>query len=219
MREHEIEPIPGLPERPPEGEAILWQGSPRWWSLARRGFYVSTIAIYFGIAIAAVLVGELSLGTPVTGALASGLWLLVPAGLATGLLTLLAWLYARMTVYTITSERVVIRSGLALPSAINIPFERVVSAGIKHYRDDTGDLALRLDRENRASLVMLWPHVRPFQWSWPEPALRCIAGPQHVADLLGEALQQRLRRQSHPEAGSDDGSAADDQCSDGAAVA
>lgn len=209
MREHEIEPIPGLPERPPQGEEILWQGSPRWWSLARRGFHVTTIAIYFGIAIVAVVAGELSMGTGAAGALMSGLWLLVPAGLASGLLTLLAWLYARMTIYTITSERIVIRSGLALPSAINIPFERVISAGVKQYGDDTGDLALRLDREKRASLVMLWPHVRPFQWSWPEPAMRCVANPQHVADLLGDALQERLRRQSHPDAASE-ASAADE---------
>ena len=30
-----IEPIPGLPERPPQGEEILWQGRPNWWALAK----------------------------------------------------------------------------------------------------------------------------------------------------------------------------------------
>jgi len=222
LREHEVEPVAGLPERPPEGETVLWQDAPRWWPLARRAFHVTTIGVYFGVAMLAVIAGQLAMGTPVAEAVAAGLWLLVPAGLATGLLTLLAWLYARMTVYTITSERVVIRSGLALPSAINLPFARVVSAGVKDYRDNTGDLALRLDRAERASLVMLWPHVRPFKWAWPEPALRSIANPQHVADILGEALQERLRRQSHSDATDDAASSGSDQPSGdsrGAAVA
>lgn len=30
-----VEPIPGLPELPPEGEHILWQGAPCWHALAR----------------------------------------------------------------------------------------------------------------------------------------------------------------------------------------
>ncbi|MEO1362599.1 MAG: PH domain-containing protein, partial [Pseudomonadota bacterium] len=31
----EIEPVAGLPEAPPEGEQILWQGRPDTWALAR----------------------------------------------------------------------------------------------------------------------------------------------------------------------------------------
>ncbi len=32
----DIEPVLGLPEAPPEGETILWQGAPLAWPLAKR---------------------------------------------------------------------------------------------------------------------------------------------------------------------------------------
>ncbi|MEO0946437.1 MAG: PH domain-containing protein, partial [Pseudomonadota bacterium] len=32
------EPVRGLPERPPEGEEILWQGQPSAWALTRSAF-------------------------------------------------------------------------------------------------------------------------------------------------------------------------------------
>ena len=47
VNEHETEPVRGLPQRLPAGEALLWQGSPLAWSLARRGFHVVDLAIYF----------------------------------------------------------------------------------------------------------------------------------------------------------------------------
>ena len=45
--EHELEPAYGLPERLPANERILWQGSPDWRTLARRVFFVRTLALYF----------------------------------------------------------------------------------------------------------------------------------------------------------------------------
>lgn len=192
MSEGEVEPIPGLPERPPEGEEILWQGSPRWWPLARRAFRVTTVTAYFGVAMAAVLAADVWNGEPAGPAFLSALWLLVPAALAVGLLSGLAWLYARMTVYTITSERLVVRSGIALPTAINLPFARIASAALKEYRDGTGDIALAMEPgSERPSLVMLWPHVRPFRWRRPEPALRSVPDAAGVAETLATALTAR----------------------------
>jgi hypothetical protein len=39
-----FEPVPGLPAPLPKGERILWQGSPRWQSLARTAYYVNIVA-------------------------------------------------------------------------------------------------------------------------------------------------------------------------------
>ena len=39
------EPIPGLPADLPEGERLLWQGSPAWMSLAVRAFHIRKVAI------------------------------------------------------------------------------------------------------------------------------------------------------------------------------
>ena len=41
---------------------------------------------------------------------------------AIGMLTLLAWLSARATVYSVTSHRVIIKGGVALPVTVNLPF-------------------------------------------------------------------------------------------------
>ena len=45
--EHEFEAAPGLPERLPAGERILWQGAPDWRALALHAFHVRKLAIYF----------------------------------------------------------------------------------------------------------------------------------------------------------------------------
>ena len=41
------EPIRGLPETPPPGEIILWQGAPNWFMLAREALNVTWVAGYF----------------------------------------------------------------------------------------------------------------------------------------------------------------------------
>jgi hypothetical protein len=41
------EPVEGLPERPPEGESILWQGRPQAWALARESLAIRWVAGYF----------------------------------------------------------------------------------------------------------------------------------------------------------------------------
>jgi len=59
--EHEWEAAPGLPAPLPQGETVLWQGSPDWRQLALHAFHVRKIAIYFGLMLAvqgAFLLGE-----------------------------------------------------------------------------------------------------------------------------------------------------------------
>jgi hypothetical protein len=42
-----FEPVRGLPERPPLGEEILWQGAPSWWRLAVEALSLYWVAGYF----------------------------------------------------------------------------------------------------------------------------------------------------------------------------
>ena len=49
MMEHDYEPVPGLPERLPEGETILWQGAPMAQSFARYAFHIRAVAAYFAL--------------------------------------------------------------------------------------------------------------------------------------------------------------------------
>ncbi len=46
------------------------------------------------------------------------------------ILSLLAYLIARTTIYSITSRRVVMRFGVALPMTVNIPFKAIRSADV-----------------------------------------------------------------------------------------
>ena len=42
-----FEPIRGLPERPPEGEVILWQGQPNWLRLTVDSLNLWWVSAYF----------------------------------------------------------------------------------------------------------------------------------------------------------------------------
>jgi len=183
-----VEPIPGLPERPPEGEHILWQGAPDWRALARRAFHTRKIAIYAGLLLTwhgtAALYDGASLGTALT-AIAGALPL---AAAAVGLPALLAWLTARSTIYTITSKRLVIRGGVALPLTVNLPFSKIDAAAIKQHRDGSGDIPLTLKGDDRIAYLALWPNVRPWRLARPQPMLRALPDAADVAPLLVRAL-------------------------------
>ncbi|MGA1462008.1 MAG: hypothetical protein ACO37Y_02315, partial [Steroidobacteraceae bacterium] len=83
--DHEGEPVPGLPERLPEGEHILWQGAPRWTSLAVRAFHVRKLAIYFGLLMALRALESIRAGSTLVEAAAEATGLLPLALLALGL--------------------------------------------------------------------------------------------------------------------------------------
>ncbi|WP_448585235.1 photosynthetic complex putative assembly protein PuhB [Thermaurantiacus sp.] len=193
--EHEAEPIPGLPGRLPPGERILWQGRPDWRHLARSAFHVRLVGAYFAILVVIGVLSGSFLGALLT--LAAGL-----AGV--GLLLGLAILFARATIYTITSRRLVIRSGVALPLCVNLPMVQVETARLNARPDGSGDIALALKPEARAGYLLLWPHVRPWRFARPEPMLRGLADVRPVADLLARALAEAVpggRRLAVPEPG------------------
>jgi hypothetical protein len=189
VREHENEPVRGLPEILPSGETILWQGAPSWQGLALRALHVRGIAIYFALLFAWIAGSTISEGTPVPKALTGLLSVLPVAVLALGVLTGFAWLVHRTTVYTVTNRRVVLRFGTALPMTMNVPFSVIDTAGLKVYGDGTGDIPLKLDQATkRQSLVVLWPHVRPWRTVKPEPMLRAVPDARRVAQILASAL-------------------------------
>lgn len=179
--EIELEPIPGLPGLPPQGERVLWQGRPGWKSLTRYAFRVRWLAAYFGV----VVVVSATMGASFTRL--ATMSLVFAAGL--GLCALMAWLQARSTVYTITSHRVVMRIGVALPVTWNFPFARLESADSYDHSDGTGDIALRLVAPDRVAWFHLWPHARPGRRLRARPTLRAVADPSKVAARLEQAVR------------------------------
>ncbi|MBB4315020.1 photosynthetic complex putative assembly protein PuhB [Roseospira marina] len=189
-----FEPIPGLPELPPEGERILWQGKPRWFSLARQAFKLPWIAAYFGLL--ALWGGASAIHDGVgleTAALGVVLPLLIGA-VVVALLCAVGYWAQGTTIYTITSERVIIRYGLAFQMTINLPFRVIEEAQLLVRRDGTGNIPLILQKDERVSNIMLWPHVRPWHWRRAQPMLRAIAVPEAVARVLADALADHARR-------------------------
>jgi len=187
VSEYANEPVRGLPGHLPAGEYIVWQGSPMWRPLARRVFHTHLVAAYF-----AVLVGwaALNLATGHTGGAVAvrGMAVTTAVGLgAVALLAALGWLSARATVYTITNHRVVLRFGVALPKCVNLPFTQITAAGLQVHADGSGDLPLAT-KAARLGFIHLWPNVRPWRFGTPEPMLRALPEPEHVARLLTDAL-------------------------------
>lgn len=187
--EYETEPVRGLPENLPAGERILWQGAPSWRALARRALHVRKVALYFALLLiwrAAVA------GTSGEDALSAmrGLALVAALGVAAvGILAAIAWLEARATVYTVTDRRVVLRFGVAIPMAVNLPHRGTQSAGFHPYADGTGDLSLVVPGASDLGFVLLWPHARPWRFGRRvEPMLRAVPDARAVAAVLARAL-------------------------------
>ena len=190
MSEFDIEPVPGLPEQLPEGEQLRWQGAPRWGALAVRAFHVRTVAIYFGLLIVFRFGYVLTSGESVKVGLLSGLWLLLLCLMAIAILALMAWAFARSTIYSITDRRVVIRFGVALPMAVNIPFKAIESAGLRRYAGGVGDIPMALGEGHSVNFLILWPNVRPWRFFDAQPMLRGLADVDKVAGILADALRE-----------------------------
>ena len=189
MSEHDFEPIRGLPGVPPEGETILWQGAPDWRVLACEAFHIRAVAAYFAAMVVWRVAGSIASGVSVPGALQAALLTAPIALVALAMLAFLAWLNSRTTVYTITSRRVVMRFGAALPKAFNLPFSIIEGAALKPIAGEAGDLALKLVAPNKIAFLHLWPHVRPWRVASPQPTFRALPDAKAAAAILASAME------------------------------
>jgi len=188
MREHETEPTPGLPEALPKGEQILWQGRPTWKALARHGFHLRLLALYF-VALAAWSAAELAAAGATPAAMVGGaVWLIVLGVIPVVLVMAFAYASARTTLYTVTDRRIVMRVGVALPLTVNLPLSAVGSATMRRYADGGGDIILAMEGRRRVSYVALWPHLRGLSVLQPRPMLRAVPDVEAAAQALANAL-------------------------------
>ena len=198
MNEHEFEPVPGLPEHLPEGERLLWQGAPRWQSIAVRAFHVRKVVVYFALLMAWDATSSMAAGMSLLRAVGGVAWVGVLGLLAVGVLSLLAWQSARSTLYTITSRRIVMRFGIALPMSLNLPFGVVDSASLRVHPDGTSDIPVAVVKGARVGYLVNWPHVRPWHLARPQPMLCGIADGERVAGLLSSSLSAALGGERKP---------------------
>jgi hypothetical protein len=191
MIEHEHEPVRGLPERLPAGERMLWQGAPNWRRIATHTLHIRAVAGYFvGVALLQAA-SELANGGGPAAATGAAFGALVAGAMGCAVLAVLAVAIARTTVYTVTDRRVVMRIGVALTKALNIPYGSIASAGLRTYGDGTGDIPLQLAPPASIGYTTLWPHARPMRFSHAEPMLRGVPDAAAVARLVADGLTAR----------------------------
>jgi hypothetical protein len=193
MSDHDFnfEPQPGLPAALPEGETLLWQGSPDAETLAREAFKANWLLGYL------LLIAVWRASAAFTdGGIGRSVAVFVPylaiALLGYGLVRLLARASARAAIYSITSHRVILRIGAALQVTWTVPFTKVASASLATRPTGTGTIALTLTEGQNISYLALWPHLRPGFATKVQPAFRCIPDAARVARILSDAAQTRV---------------------------
>ncbi len=180
----------GLPQRLPEGERLLWQGSPRAATLMRRAFHIGMVAAYFALIVAWSAATVASHGADAHAVAVATLHRVGLAAVPLVLIVIYAWAIQSSTIYTITTRRVVISFGIALPMSFNIPFTKIAAANLRQYPGGAGDIALQLLPTEQMSYMVLWPHARPWRMAHAEPMLRGIAGAQEACEILSKALAE-----------------------------
>ena len=188
--EYEFEPQFGLPERLPSDEFIVWQGSPDIGALAASAFHVKKLVIYFILLIVACAWPALEAGAGAMAVLQAIKWIAPLSLLGLASVWLVAYMTSRATVYTLTNKRVVMRLGIVLTVTFNLPLKQIASSDVRLLESGFGDITLALQGSDRIAWVHLWPSVRPWRISKPEPTLRAISDVQEVAVKLRDAWTQ-----------------------------
>lgn len=191
-RDFDFEPQPGLPAPLPAGEDLLWQGSPDASALAREAFKANWVLGYLLV----VAVWRASVAFPEGGfglSVAVFVPYLVLALAGYAVIRLMARAVARAAIYSITTNRVILRIGAALQVTWTVPFTKIASASLSTRPiTGTGTIALELVEGQHISYLALWPHLRPGFARKVQPAFRCIPDAAQVARILSDAAQTRV---------------------------
>lgn len=178
--------VQGVAEALPPGERVLWEGAPAPQAIARHLLFVRPLTAYFATMIAWWMfanrdqIATTAFWTPV------GMQLLLVGTVLGGCLWLGRWI-ARSTTYAITDRRIVMRLGVIFPLTVNIPLRYIMGAQVKRFGDGTGQIALQLDPKETLAWIVLFPHVRPWRFTNPQPLLRGLSDPAQVGEVLRNA--------------------------------
>jgi Bacterial PH domain len=195
--EHEFEPQFGLPERLPSDEFIVWQGSPDAGALASSAFHIKKLMLYFFFLIGLCAWPALESGAGLLAVLQAIKWIAPLALIGLASVWMLAYITSRTTVYTLTNKRVVMRLGIVLTVTFNFPLKQIASSDVRLLEKDFGDITMGLQGSDRIAWIHLWPSVRPWRISKPEPTMRAIADVQDVCVKLRDAWTQATGLAAH----------------------
>lgn len=196
--DYENEPVPGLPGPLPLGEHIVWQGSPAAQRIAQQVFKLRWIVGYFAVLTAWLFVSGVYLGRTVESIIMSMLIMMLAGALVGGFLWFMARSVSRSTIYTITNRRIVMRYGIILPTAFNLPYSEFEAVDARVRPDGSGDIALRFKDDVRLAWLIFWPHVRGFRMARTEPQLTGLDDADLAAEHLKAQLSVHLARHHQP---------------------
>jgi len=178
----------GLPDHLPEGENLLWQGRPDWQRLAIDAFHIRKVAIYFAVLIVGQGLWKFAHGASLAKALEAVPLMAGLACVACAILVGFAYTIARTTHYTLTSKRVLMKVGIALPVIINLPLRHIDGVSFALTGKGCGTICFKTAGQTRLAYLLLWPHARPWNFNKPQPAFRDIANVESVASRIALAM-------------------------------
>ena len=166
------------------GETTVWQDHPTFAAMATRLYHIRAVSLY-GVALTLADIVQAKLkGATLWPALEAA----VPGTLTTlgaiGIFLALAWCSARTTRYTLTTHRVIMQCGLALPKTIGIPLTQITGVAVRVRGDGTGDVTLLPKPGSTLMYLKLWPFARPWHVRKPEPMLRDVPAAGYVGSVL-----------------------------------
>ena len=94
--------------------------------------------------------------------------------------------------YTVTTDRVVLRYGVALAGTLSIPHRAIASVSLRVRADHAGDIPLALKPGHQVSLLKTWPLIRPWHLR-AEPMLRGVPQAGRVATALAHTMALALQ--------------------------
>ena len=167
----------------PNGESILWKGRPSLWGFSWNLFGLKWITLYLGI-LSVVSVARFFASDFYTAFYVDFLPFFLSGIFASIILIGLAATQTYSTVYIITENRVIIKTGAALSFLISMPFKKIKEVNLQKRGASIGTISFELLSEKRVPYISCWPSVRPWKFKRTQPAFSCIGSVDEVATIL-----------------------------------
>ena len=167
----------------PNGESILWKGRPSLWGFSWNLFGLKWITLYLSI-LSIVSVARFFASDFYTAFYVDFLPFFLSGIFASIILIGLAATQTYSTVYIITENRVIIKTGAALSFLISMPFKKIKEVNLQKRGASIGTISFELLSEKRVPYISCWPSVRPWKFKRTQPAFSCIGSVDEVATVL-----------------------------------
>ena len=167
----------------PNGESILWKGRPSLWGFSWNLFGLKWITLYLSM-LSIVSVARFFASDFYTAFYVDFLPFFLSGIFASIILIGLAATQTYSTVYIITENRVIIKTGAALSFLISMPFKKIKEVNLQKRGASIGTISFELLSEKRVPYISCWPSVRPWKFKRTQPAFSCIGAVDEVATIL-----------------------------------